>query len=261
MLKKRLIACILLQKDYVVQSIKFSKYQIVSSPKIAVEFFNNWDVDEIILLDMDATKDNKSPNIEIITKTSKTCFVPLTVGGGIHNIEDVRKVLKAGADKVCVNKEAMVRPGFVTEIADKFGTQCAVISIDAKKTGEGKYEVFSDGGKQPTGLSPVEWAKKVEGLGAGEIFLNSIDRDGSKEGYDLELIKSVSEAVNIPVIACGGVGKMEDFVEGIEEGHASAVAAANIFQYIEHSTIVAKAALKKAGVDVRLVTEANYLKG
>ena len=259
MLKKRLVTCILLQDGLVVQSMGFSNYQVVSRPKNAIEFFNNWDIDEIIFLDIDATKEKRGPPLEVISTASKKCFVPLTVGGGIHSLENIRSALKAGADKVCINSEALKNPGFITEASDKFGSQCIVVSIDVKKKEDGGYEVFGDGGKRATGLSPIEFAKKVEELGAGEIFLNSIDRDGSKTGFDVELIKQVVDSVNIPVVACGGVGAMKDFAEGIKEGHASAVAAANIFQYTEHSTILAKAALKKAGVDIRLVTEANYL--
>ena len=167
--------------------------------------------------------------------------------------------LSAGADKVCINSEALKNPAFITKASERFGSQCIVVSIDAKKKEGGGYEVYGGGGKKAMGFSPEEWVKKAEGLGAGEIFLNSIERDGSKNGYDLGLIRPVADSVNIPVIACGGVGKMQDFVDGIREGNASAVAAANIFQYTEHSTIIAKAALKKAGVDIRLVTEANYL--
>jgi len=260
MLKKRLIACILLQNGLVVQSIKFSKYHVMSRPKTAIEFFNKWDVDEIIFLDIDASKEKRGPPLDVISDASKKCFVPLTVGGGIRCIGDVRAALKAGADKVCINKEALENEKFITEAAERFGKQCIVVSMDVKKKDKGAYEVFADSGTRPTGLDPVEWAKRVEELGAGEIFLNSINRDGSKEGYDLNLVKSVSESVGIPVIACGGAGKMQDFVDGILKGKASAVAAANIFQYVEHSTIIAKAAMKKAGIDIRLVTEANYLK-
>lgn len=280
MLKKRLVACIMLQNNMVVQSINFKNFLVVSHPKISIDYFNNWDVDEIILLDISQNRteqyhsfglknhipraDENQPGVEgqsffdIITAASRGCFVPLTVGGGIRTIKDVRHVLKSGADKFCVNTIALERPGFLVETAEKFGRQCIVVSIDAKRE-NGKYKVFADNGKRDTGLEVVAWAKKVAELGAGEIFLNSIDRDGSKLGYDIELVRKVVDSVNIPVIACGGVGKMEHFVEGIEQGHASAVAAANIFQYTEHATIVAKAAMKKSGIDVRLCTEANYL--
>jgi cyclase len=259
MLKKRLIPCMLLQNGFLVQSIKFQKYLIVGKPKFTIERFINWDVDEIIFLDISATKENRGPDLEIIAETAKGCFVPLTVGGGIHTLKDIRNVLKAGADKVSINTEAIKRPKFITESSEVFGSQCIVISIDVKINDDGEYEVFIDSGKEPTGLEPIEWAKEVEELGGGEIFLTSIDRDGTKEGYDIDLIKSVSNSVDIPVIACGGVGKMQDFADGILKGNASAVSAANIFQHSEHSTLRAKAAMKLAGIDVRISTSATYL--
>lgn len=259
MLKKRLIPCIILKDGLLVQSIEFQRYLPIGKPKIAVEFFNAWDVDEIVILDISANSENRGPLFELIEHVSKICFVPLTVGGGIRTISDIRDILKVGADKVSINTEAIRRPVFITESADIFGSQCIVVSIDVKINSEGNYEVFSHCGKEPTGLHPIKWAQRAEEFGAGEIFLNSIDRDGTKKGYDLELIKMVSDAVRIPVIACGGVGKMDDFVEGITKGNASAVSAANIFQYYEHSTILAKAQLKKAGIDIRLSTEATYL--
>ncbi|MDP2973473.1 MAG: imidazole glycerol phosphate synthase cyclase subunit [Candidatus Diapherotrites archaeon] len=259
MLKKRLIACILMQNGLVVQSINFKKFHIVGRAETAVEFFNNWDVDEIIFLDINATREGRGSMLDVISKAAKKSFIPLTVGGGIRKVVDITSALNAGADKVCVNSEALLRHGFITEAADVFGSQCIVVSIDAKLNKDGKHEVFYDGGTKAAGKSPLQWAKQAELLGAGEIFLNSIDRDGSKQGYDLDLIRQVRDAVSIPVIACGGVGKVQDFAPGIIKGHADAVAAANIFQYFEHSTILAKAALLKAGVDVRMATEATYM--
>jgi len=259
MLKKRLIPCIILRDGLLVQSIEFKRYLPIGKPKIAVEFFNAWDVDEIVILDISASHENRGPLFELIEHVSKICFVPLTVGGGIRSIADIRDILKVGADKVSINTEAVTTPSFITEAAEVFGSQCMVVSIDVKTNQDGCYEVFSHCGKNPAGLHPVEWARKAEEMGAGEIFLNSINRDGTKRGYDLELVKMVSTAVSIPVIACGGAGKMEHFAEGISEGNASAVSAANIFHYYEHSTILAKAQLKKAGVAIRLSTEATYL--
>jgi len=260
MLKKRLMPCMLLRERHLVQSIEFRRYLIIGKPKFTIERFIDWDVDEIIFLDISATKENRGPDLEIISETARGCFVPLTVGGGIRTLKDIRNVLKAGADKTSMNTEAIRRPNFITESSDVFGSQCIVISMDVKTNEGGEYEVFIDSGKKPTDREPVEWAKEIEELGGGEIFLTSIDRDGAKEGYDINLIKKVSDSVDIPLIACGGVGKMDDFPEGILKGHASAVSAANIFQHGEHSTLRAKAAMKLAGVDVRISTAATYLK-
>lgn len=258
MLKKRLICCLVLQDELLVQSIGFSRYLPIGKAKIAVEFMTNWDIDEILIVDISATREQRKPSMNLIANISKNCFVPLTVGGGISEIEDVHRVIRAGADKISINHAALSKPAFITEAAKSFGSQCVVVSMDVKTNSTGSYEVFANSGTEATGKTPTAWAKEVEELGAGEIFLNSIDRDGSKKGYDLDLIRSVSEAVKIPVIACGGVGVMSHFVDGLVIGGASAVAAANIFQHIEHSTIIAKSFLQKAGVDMRLSTMARY---
>ena len=258
MLKYRLIPCLILKDDRIVQSIKFKRYLPIGTANVAIEFFVNWDVDEIVLLDIHASRHKRKPQTDLISLFARKCFVPFTVGGGISSVEDMRNVLKVGADKICINRTAFKNPGIISQGAETFGSQCITVSVDAKKNEDGLYEVFLNSGIEPTGMHPVEWAQKVEQLGAGEILLNSIDRDGTKQGYDLELIRKVTEAVRIPVITCGGVGKMEHFVEGITKGMAQAVAAANIFQYTEHSTIIAKAYLKKAGIDVRLTSQVNY---
>ena len=257
MLKKRLVACLLLRDGMIVQSFGFNRYLPLGKPKFALEFLVKWDVDEIVLLDMSASGQGRRPDTDLLEMLSDYCYVPLTVGGGIKSVGDVRQVIRAGADKVCVNTHALSNPGLITAIADNFGSQCAVVSMDCKRDAAGAYEVFAAGGKVGTGLTPVEWARRSEALGAGEIFLNSINRDGSRHGYDVELIRSVSDEVGIPVICCGGVGHMEDFAEGFDAG-ASAVAAANIFQHMEHSTILAKAHLVASGVDVRLDSQAKY---
>ena len=246
------------QDGLIVQSVGFNKYLPIGHPQFPLEFVVKWDVDEIILLDMSASSEKRILNIELLEVLSKSCFVPLTVGGGISSVEDVRQIIRAGADKVSINTNAIKDPAIITKIADIFGSQCAVVSMDCKLDDDGVYRVYSDSGKSPTNLSTKEWAKKVEKLGAGEIFLNSIDRDGSKKGYDNNLIKLVSDAVSIPVIACGGVGNFSHFSSGILEGGASAVAAGNIFHYIEHSTIVAKMNLLQSGIDVRMDSEATY---
>jgi cyclase len=256
-LKKRLIACLLVREGLIVQSIGFNRYLPVGRPKFPIEFVVKWDVDEIVLLDMSATPQGRGPDHEVLSLLSRSCFVPLTVGGGIRTIENARDVIRWGGDKVSVNSHAIDRPELITEIADVFGDQCVVVSMDCRREPDGSCQVYTASGTHPTGLTPVEWAQQAQSLGAGEIFLNSIDRDGSKQGYDVALIHEVASAVSIPVIACGGVGTYEDFAVGIEAG-ASAVAAANIFHYIEHSTIVAKAHLLRAGVNVRLDSNATY---
>jgi cyclase len=258
MVKKRLIACLLLREGLIVQSLGFKRYLPIGRPRFPIEFVSNWDVDEIVLLDMSASAEKRGPELEVLEMLSEFCYVPLTIGGGIKTVDDVRLVLRAGGDKVCVNFHALDRPELITEIANIFGSQCVVVSIDCRREADGKYQVYSSSGTYGTGLTPSDWAVRCESFGAGEIFLNSIDRDGARTGYDLDLIRSVTQAVNIPVIACGGVGDYSDFAPGILEGGASAVAAANIFHHIEHSTILAKAHMLKSGIDVRLDSEANY---
>jgi cyclase len=190
--------------------------------------------------------------LDILAAISKTCFMPLTFGGRIRTVEDMRVRFNCGADKIAINSAAVETPALITEGARQFGSQAIVVSIDARRHQGGSCEVFIKGGSQATGLDPVAWAREAERRGAGEIFLNSIDRDGTGEGYDLALVRSVAEAVNIPVIACGGVGRYEDFAKGVLEGKASAVSAANIFHFKELSDRNAKRAMKKAGIDVRL---------
>lgn len=242
----------------IVQSLGFKSYLPIGRPKFPIEFVAKWDVDEIVILDISATKELRGPDNELLEMLSRSCFVPLTVGGGICSVEDARQTIKAGADKVSINAQALVRPELITEIADVLGSQCVVVSMDCRLESDGSHRVYAYSGTKATGLKAADWAHQVETLGAGEIFLNSIDRDGSKKGYDISLIRSVTQSVSIPVIACGGVGSYNQFAPGILEGGASAVAAGNIFHFIEHSTIVAKAHLMHAGVDVRLVSKASY---
>lgn len=258
MLKKRLIACLIVRDGLIVQSVGFNKYLPIGYPRFSIEFVARWDVDEIVLLDISSTKDNGSINKNTLKDLTKVCFVPLTVGGGIKSVDDALNIIKAGADKVSINTYAVERPEIITEISEKFGSQCVVVSIDCRLESNGKYQVYTDSGAKATGLNPVAWAKKVELLGAGEIFLHSIDRDGLKQGYDTELIKSIVNAVSIPVIASGGVGLFSHFSSGVMDGGAAAVAAANIFHHTEHSTIVAKTHLLNAGIDVRIDSEATY---
>lgn len=259
MLKSRIIACLTVKEGVVVQSIGFSKFLPVGRPEIAIEFLNSWGVDEIILLDISAGRLGRLISCEMITNCSKKCFVPLTAGGGITSVEEAAQLLHAGADKVTVNSAALVRPELIQDVAKKFGEQCVVVSIDAKKLPSGEYGVFRSGGTDSVGIAPVEWAQRVRSLGAGEILISSIDRDGSKLGYDLELTSSVASAVDIPVIALGGVGHPQHFIEGLQNG-AAAVAAGNFFHFSEHSVITAKSFIAPFA-EVRLDTYADYSSG
>jgi len=251
MLKKRLIPSLLVRNGRIVQSIHFRHTNVIGNAFTAVDFFNAWAVDEIIILDISPDKNFKNKFLEIVEGLSERCFVPLTVGGWIQDKSDIRKALVAGADKIAINTEACRRPAFLREAADTFGSQCIVVSMDVRGTSRDDYEVYSEHAKTPTRVHPVVWAKEVERLGAGEIYLTSVDRDGSRKGYDLELIRSVTETVGIPVIAFGGVGHWQHMVEGITRGKADAVAAANIFHFTEHSTKKAKEYLIAAGIDMR----------
>ena len=257
MLKTRLIPCIVCKGSLVVQSFGFNKYLPIGNIKTAIEFFVNWDVDEIVILDIDATRCGRGPNIELVEWATSECFVPLTVGGGIRSTRDIGDLLKAGADKVCVNSLARSDMDFVREASEIYGSQCITVSIDAKFV-DGEYRVFDYKEARVLDEHVDELAVRVESYGAGEIFLNSVDRDGSREGYDTHLLASVSSRVGIPVIACGGVGRVSRLADGVLKGKCQAVAAANIFQHTEHSTIAAKSHLLKSGVDVRLSSNVRY---
>jgi cyclase len=262
MLKTRLIPCLLLKNGLLVRSEEFSLHQIVGNPIHQVERLNAWTVDELIYIDITregeydlGRDDNKIKGtddiVELVEQIARECFMPLTFGGRIRTIDDIRARISNGADKVTVNTQAVEAPEFIEEAARTFGSQAIVASIDVKQHGEGQWEVFTRGGAHATGLDVVEWAREVEARGAGEIFLNSIDRDGMGSGYDLPLIEAVAAVTTIPVIACGGVGTFKHLVDGVRAG-ASAVSAANIFHFTEHSTQRAKRTLADAGVDVRL---------
>jgi cyclase len=257
MLKTRLIPCIVTKGELVVQSFNFKTYLPIGNVKTAIEFFVNWDVDEIVVLDIDATREGRGPNIELVKWAATECFVPLTVGGGISSLEDIHDLLNAGADKICVNAVARNNPAFITDAAAIYGSQCITVSVDAIETEKG-YRVYDHTTKTVLDQTPADHALKLEKLGAGEIFLNSIDRDGSRQGYDIELLNSVSKHLKIPVIACGGVGKVADLSEGVLAGNCQAVSAANIFQHTEHSTIAAKTHLLRSGVQVRLSSNVKY---
>tara|TARA_Y100000739_G_C20557992_1_gene441599 strand:- start:247 stop:1092 length:846 start_codon:yes stop_codon:yes gene_type:complete len=258
MLKKRLVSCLLLKNGLIVQSFYFKKFLPIGKPKFAIEFASRWDVDEIILLDISASSKKDLINTSTIENLSESCFVPLTVGGGITNISDARNIIKAGADKVCLNTAALKNPDLIKTIAELFGVQCVVISIDIDKDSSGNYYVYSHNNEDIKELDPFIWAKKCEDLGAGEIFLNTVYRDGSKKGYDTNLIKKMAETINIPLIVQGGIGHFNQFKDGIDAG-AAAVSASNIFQHLEHSTILAKAHLFQSNIDIRIDNPATYI--
>lgn len=258
MLKRRLIPCILVRDGMLVQSIGFRRYLPIGKPKIAVEYFNRWDVDEIIVLDIGRTRRDIHSLADLIRHMTSIAFVPVTAGGGITSPEQVELLLNAGADKISINSHAVREPDLITKMAEYFGSQEVVVSIDALQLEDGSYTVMIDGGRTPTGLAPAAWARQVQELGAGEVLLNAIHRDGMKTGFDTRLIASVTEVVDIPVIALGGAGTLEHFSAAIIEGGADAVCAANIFQYYEHSTIQAKAAMRQAGIPVRIETVVSY---
>lgn len=257
MLKTRLVGVLVVKNGIVVQSINFRRYLPVGIPSIAVEYLNNWGIDEILLLDIDATHELRRPRYDRITECSRYCHVPFAVGGGITDVLDIERLIHSGADKVVINAAAIENPSLITQGAKLFGNQCIVVSIDARRLENGRYKVFTHSGKQLTGYSLVDFAKIAEEQGAGEILLTSIDRDGSKLGYDLEMLKQVIDSVNIPVIICGGVGHPRHFYEAMDL-NVSAVAAANFFHYTEHSAIVAKNFVKSAGFDIRLGTYTTY---
>ena len=251
--KHRLIATLLVNNGVIVQTRRFKRTNMVGNAFTAVDFFNTWSVDEIMVLDISYTKDWVDRFVETVSELSRRCFVPLSVGGKIHDLELVRRYTRAGADKVVVNTRAFKRPELITEIADHYGKQCCVVSIDAKadENFPSGYRVVIDNGRELTDFDVLHWAREAEQYGAGELMVNNVDHDGDKRGYDLSLLNLVATQVKIPVIAMGGVGKWEDFVQGIVKGDADAVAAGNIFHYTEHSTKKAKEYLAAKGLHVR----------
>lgn len=252
MLKRRLIAVLILREGAIVQSIQFKHTNVIHwKPVTAVDFFDRWSVDEIVVLDVTRNRIKRDKFYQVIDGLSRKCFVPLTVGGWVDSVDEAKKLLRLGADKIIINTEAFRRPELIKECAKIFGTQCIVVSIDASSAGDGDYQVAIDRGRELTGISPFKWAQVAQEMGAGEIFLNCIERDGFRQGYDIKLLRKVVDSVNIPVIAMGGVFTWQHLVDGIIKGGADAVAAANIFHYTEHSTKKAKEYMKAAGIDVR----------
>jgi len=252
MLKKRIIPCLDINKGRVVKGINFVNLIDAGDPAEQAKIYNDSGADEICFLDITASHENRNTILDVVKKTTAKCFVPLTVGGGVRSIEDISNLLLAGADKVSINTAAVTNQNLVKESAEKFGSQCIVIAVDAKKINNDKWEVFTHGGRKSTGKDVISFIKKMETLGAGEILLTSMDRDGTKKGYDLDLTKKASNQINIPVIASGGVGNLEHLHQGFKIGKASAVLAASIFHFGEFSIQDAKKYLDSKGIPVRI---------
>ena len=250
---KRVIPCLDVDAGRVVKGVQFVDLREAGDPALLAQRYDAQGADEVVFLDITASSDQRATMVDVVRRTAEEVFIPLTVGGGVRTVDDARRLLRAGADKVGVNTAAVERPELIGGIAQEFGAQCVVVAIDAKSTGEGRFEVFTHGGRRPTGLDAVEWAARVEALGAGEILLTSMDRDGTRDGYDLDLTGQVVDACGIPVIASGGVGTLEHLVEGARDGRADAVLAASIFHFGEHTVAEAKEELARAGVVVRPV--------
>ena len=250
MLKTRIIPCLDVNNGRVVKGINFVDLVDAGDPVEQAVIYDAAGADELCFLDITASHENRSTIVEVVAKTAEKCFMPLTVGGGVRTVEDVRTLLIAGADKVSINTAAIKNPQLINDAANKFGSQCMVVAIDAKRVNK-SYKIFTHGGRKETGISAIEWAKNAEASGAGEILLTSMDRDGTKMGFDLELTRSVSDAVSIPLIASGGVGTLDHLAEGVTKGRASAVLAASIFHFGLYNISEAKAYMEKVGVAVR----------
>lgn len=251
-LAKRIIPCLDVTAGRVVKGVNFLELRDAGDPVEIARRYDEQGADELTFLDITATSDNRDLILHIIEAVASQVFIPLTVGGGVRAVDDVRRLLNAGADKVSINSAAISNPQFVADAAQKFGSQCIVVAIDAKRTAHGSWEVFTHGGRKATGLDVVEWAQKMQSLGVGEILLTSMDRDGTKVGFDLELTRAVSDAISIPVIASGGVGGLQDLADGIKLGRADAVLAASIFHYGQHTVQEAKQFMAAQGIPMRL---------
>jgi cyclase len=251
MLKARIIPCLDVKDGRVVKGVNFVDLVDAGDPVEQASLYDQQGADELCFLDITASHENRDTIFDVVGRTAEKCFMPLTVGGGVRSLEDVRKLLLAGADKVAINTAAIENPALVQDAAKKFGSQCIVVAIDAKRTQRGAFEVFTHGGRRATGTDAIAWSKRVAEAGAGEILLTSMDRDGTRKGYDIELTRAIADGVGIPVIASGGVGTLDHLAEGILEGHATAVLAASIFHFGEYSISDAKEHLRKRGVPVR----------
>ena len=252
MISKRIIPCLDVKDGRVVKGVQFLNLRDAGDPVEIAKKYSDEGADEITFLDITASHENRDTMIDVVKRTASEVFVPLTVGGGVRTLNDVRNLLLAGADKIAINTAAVNNPQFVKEAADKFGSQCIVVAIDARSNGKDKWEVYTHGGRKPTGIDAIGWAVKMDSLGAGEILLTSMDKDGTKDGYDIELTKTVSTAVHIPVIASGGAGNIDHLLEGINSGEADAVLCASIFHYGEYTIQEAKEYLRSKGVLIRL---------
>jgi imidazole glycerol-phosphate synthase subunit HisF len=250
-LKVRIIPCLDVKDGRVVKGVNFVDLRDAGDPVEQARVYDREGADELTFLDITASHENRDTILDVVRRTAEQVFMPLTVGGGVRVVEDIRRLLLAGTDKVSINTAAVNRPEFVAEAAQKFGSQCIVVAIDAKRVGPDRWEVFTHGGRNPTGLEVVAWAQRMQSLGAGEILLTSMDRDGTGQGFDLTLTRMVADALTIPVVASGGVGNLEHMVQGIRDGHASAVLAASIFHFGQYSIAETKAAMAAAGLPVR----------
>jgi cyclase len=246
----RVIPCLDVDAGRVVKGVNFVDLKEAGDPVVLAARYDAMGADELVFLDITASSDGRETMVEVVRRTAEEVFIPLTVGGGIRSVEDARRMLRAGADKVGINTAAIERPGLIAELADVFGAQCVVVAIDARRTDRG-FEVHTHGGRRRAGLEAITWAMVAERLGAGEILLTSMDRDGTRDGFDLELTRAVADAVGVPVIASGGVGTLDHLAEGVLEGHADAVLAASIFHFGEHTVAEAKEVMAAAGVRVR----------
>ncbi len=253
MLTARVIPCLDVKDGRVVKGINFVGLRDAGDPVEQARVYDKAGADELCFLDITASHEKRDIMLDVVRHTAEVCFMPLTVGGGVRATEDIRTLLAAGADKVAMNTAAVEDPELVRAGAEKFGSQCIVVAVDAKRNGAGGFEVFTHGGREPTGLDALDWVKRLAELGAGEILLTSMDRDGTRVGYDVELTRAVADSLTIPVIASGGVGVLDHLVEGIRDGHASAVLAASIFHFGEHTIAEAKAHMAAGGVPMRPV--------
>ena len=251
MLKPRIIPCLDVKDGRVVKGVNFVDLIDAGDPVSQAKIYDEQGADELCFLDITASSDNRDTLYHVVTDVAEHCFMPLTVGGGVRQVEDVRKLLLAGADKVAINTAAITNPDLVKQAAQKFGSQCIVVAIDAKFH-QGRFEIYTHGGRKPTGIDALEWAKKMQDFGAGELLVTSMDRDGTKQGFDIKLTKAITDITNIPVIASGGVGALDDFVAGVNEAGATGLLAASIFHFGEYSVRQVKEHMQKSGIKMRL---------